>query len=55
MNKLAEWAKGKPLGLVIIAQQAAVGAESCFEFLKSIKAGEKIEVLSYVPNVKRET
>jgi hypothetical protein len=41
MNKLGEWATGKPLGLIIIAQQAAAGAEACFEFLKLIKAGER--------------
>jgi hypothetical protein len=38
MNKLGEWAKGKPLGLVIFAQQAAVGVEPLFKWLKSIKA-----------------
>jgi len=54
MNKLGEWAMGKPLGSVIIAQQAAVGAEARFEILKLIKTGERIEVLSYVPNVKRK-
>jgi hypothetical protein len=32
-SKLSEWAKDKPLGLVIIAQQPAVGAEACFECL----------------------
>jgi hypothetical protein len=35
MNKLGEWAKGKPLGLVIIAQQAAVGVEALSKWLKS--------------------
>jgi hypothetical protein len=40
MNKLDKWAMGKPLGLVIIAQQMAVGAEACFEILKLIKAGQ---------------
>lgn len=39
MKYLREWAKGKPLGLVMIPQQFAIGAESCFEFLKLIKAG----------------
>ena len=46
---LDEWAKGKPLGLVIIAQQLAVGAEPCFEFLKLIKSGDRIEVFSSLP------
>ena len=41
MNKLGEWAKCKPLGLVIIAQQAAVGAEALVKWLKSIKVKEK--------------
>jgi hypothetical protein len=40
MNKLGEWAKGKPLGLVICAQQAAVGAEPLHKWLKSIKVEE---------------
>ena len=53
-SKLADWAKGKPPGLVMIAQQFAIGAEACFEFLKLVKAEERIEALSYVPNVKRE-
>ena len=33
MKQLNNWAKGKPLGLVMIAQQLAVGAEPCFQFL----------------------
>lgn len=48
MDKLNEWAMGKPLGLVIIAQQAAVGAEARFEILKLIKTGERIEGCSSV-------
>lgn len=52
MSKLGEWAKGKPLGLVIVAQQAAIGAEECFEYLKLIKSGEKIETLSSIPKAK---
>jgi hypothetical protein len=40
MNKLGEWAKGKPLGLVIFAQQAAVGTEPLLKWLKSIKVEE---------------
>jgi hypothetical protein len=40
MNKLGEWAKGKPLGLVIFALQAAVGAEPLLKWLKSIKVEE---------------
>ncbi len=44
MNKLGEWAKGKLLGLIIIAQQAAVGAKVGFEFLKLIYGGERNEV-----------
>ena len=54
MKHLKEWVKGKPLGLVMIAQQLAISAKSCIEFLKLVKAGEWIEALSYVPNVKRE-
>ena len=42
MNKLGEWAIGKPLGLVIIAQQAGVGAESLAKWLKSIKVEEPL-------------
>jgi hypothetical protein len=42
MNKLGEWAKSKPLGLVIIAQQAAVGVEALVKWLKSIKMEEHL-------------
>ena len=41
MNKLGEWAKGKLLGLVIIAQQAAVGVEA-LEWLRSIKVEQRL-------------
>ena len=41
-NKLGEWAKGKPLGLVIFAQQAAVGVEGLVKWLKSIKVEEHL-------------
>jgi hypothetical protein len=40
MNKLGEWAKDKPLALVIMGQQAAVSAEPLFKWLKSIKVEE---------------
>ena len=33
---------GKPLGLVIIAQQGAVGAETFVKWLKSIKVEERL-------------
>jgi hypothetical protein len=39
-RKLDEWAKGKPLGLVIFAQQAAVGVEALVKWLKSMKVEE---------------
>jgi hypothetical protein len=52
MEKLNEWAKGKPPGLVIMAQQLAVGAEPCFEFLKLIKSGDRIEGFSSLPKAK---
>ena len=52
MNHLKEWAKGKPLGLVMVAQQFAISAEACFEFLRLIKAGEKINVLPSIPKDK---
>ena len=42
MHNFGRWAKGKPVRLVIMAQQLAVGAEPCFEFLKLIKPGERI-------------
>jgi hypothetical protein len=52
MKWLNEWAKGKPLGLVIMAQQFAVSAEPCFEFLEMIKSGDRIEALSSLPKAK---
>jgi len=45
MQHLKEWARGKPLGLAIVGQQLAVSTEGCFEFLRLIKSGEKIEAL----------
>ena len=50
MRYLDEWAKDKPQILVIIAQQIAIGAESFFEFLISIKAGEQINDPATVPS-----
>ena len=50
-TKLGKWAKGKPLGLVMIAQQFAISAEPCFEFLRLVKAGERVEGYSSLPKV----
>jgi hypothetical protein len=33
----------------MMAQQLAIGAEPCFEFLKLIKSGDRIEVFSSLP------
>ena len=52
IRKLNEWVKGKPLTLVIIAQQFAIGAEPCFQFLKLIKSGDRIEAFSSLPKAK---
>ena len=38
--------EGETLGLVMIAEQLAVGAETCFEFLKRIKSDDRIEPFS---------
>ena len=43
ISKLNVWYEGKPTGLSIIAQQIAVSAEACFEFLKLLKVGGRIE------------
>lgn len=43
---MSEWGKDKPIGLRMVAQQLAVGAEPVFKFLKLIKAGERIELFS---------
>jgi hypothetical protein len=37
VHHLNEWANGKPLGLVLIAQQFAMGFEPLSKWLKSIK------------------
>jgi len=42
MNKWDKWAKDKPLGLVIVAQQAAVGSEPPLKWLKSTKVEEPL-------------
>jgi len=52
MGQLTEWAKGKPLGLVMMAQQFTVGAEPCFQFLKLIKSGDRIEAFSSLPKAR---
>jgi hypothetical protein len=52
MFYLNKWAKGKPLGLVMIAEQLAVGAEQCFQLLKLIKSGDRIEAFSSMPKAK---
>ena len=52
MKYLNNWAKGKPLGLVMIAQEFAVDAEACFQFLKLIKSGDRIEAFSSLPKAK---
>jgi hypothetical protein len=52
LSKLNEWAKDKPYFLVMMAQQLAGGTETCFKVLKLVKAGERIEVLSCVPDVR---
>jgi hypothetical protein len=39
VKKLDEWAKNKPIALAIIAQQIAISAEPCSEFLKLLKVG----------------
>lgn len=40
MQQLDKWGQGKRVGLVMIAQQFAIGAEACFEVLKLIKKGD---------------
>lgn len=52
MRYLKKWGKGKPPVLVMMAQQLTVSAESCFVFLRLVKAGERIEVFSSISNVK---
>lgn len=52
LSKLNEWGKEKPPGLVIMGQELAISTEDCFEYLKWFKAGERIEGLLCVPNVK---
>jgi hypothetical protein len=39
---LSEWAKGKPLGLVIMAQQLTIGAEALYKWLKLMKVEELV-------------
>jgi hypothetical protein len=52
LPELTKWGKGKPLGLVIVAEQLAISAEPCFQFLKLIKSGDRIEAFSSLPKAK---
>jgi len=52
VKKLDEWAKSKPIVLAIIAQQIAVSAEPCSEFLKLLKIGERIKGYHKLPSSK---
>ena len=52
MKKLDEWAKGKPIGLAIFAQQVAFSAELCFEFFELFKVGKRIENYHELPPIK---
>ena len=49
MKHLSEWAKGRPPGLVIMAQELAVGAEDSSEFLSLIKVRKKIDAFAVIP------
>jgi hypothetical protein len=40
MRHLNEWARGKPLGSVVMAQQAAMVVEPLLKWLRSIKVEE---------------
>ena len=40
-QKIAKWAENKNPIIAIIAQQCASGADACFDFFSSIKAGER--------------
>jgi len=52
VKKLDEWAKDRPIALAIIAQQIAVSAEPCSEFLKLLKVGELFEGYYRLPSSK---
>ncbi len=52
MNQLDKWAIGRHLGLVIMAQQSATGAESLFKWVKSIKVEEKLADYEIIPPLK---
>lgn len=52
MAQLNEWAMGKPVSLVMIAKQSAVGSESLFKWIKSIKVEELLGDHITVPALK---
>ena len=52
MRGLNEWAKGKPLGLVMIGQQFATGTEPLFKWLRSIKGEELLTDYITPPSLK---
>lgn len=53
MSKLNKWATGKPLGLVIMAQQSAVSAESHYKWMKSIKNEELLWDNNNIKNLRK--
>jgi len=52
LNELDKWAKNKPIPIAIFAQQIAVSAKPCYEFLKLLKVGERIEGYPKMPSFK---
>ena len=52
MKKLDKWAIDKPIAIAIVAQQIAVSAETCCEFLKLLKVGERVDRYKHPSTIK---
>lgn len=50
---IAKWAENKNPIIAIVAQQCASGAEACFDFFSSIKAGERYLGDQPLPSIKQ--
>ena len=52
LKNIDKWAKDRPFFIAVIAQQIAVSAEPCSQFLKAQKSGQHIDGAKEIPELK---